>query len=105
MTDLVTACRSFLASEHYFDATPRQLAMLGVICDDAGPHHVSNVAAKLGVQKPAVTRAVDALANRGLVKRVRSDTDRREVFIFPTRTGDMLRKELAGIVPCMWSDG
>ena len=63
------------------DLSARQTAVLLTVYLAEGPHTVRALASALGVTKPAITRAVDALSSHDLVKRVRSEADRRDVFI------------------------
>jgi DNA-binding MarR family transcriptional regulator len=69
------------------DLSVRQLAILLAIYLDPPPHTVRGLAAKLGVTKPVVTRALDTLGKRELVTRRRDDTDRRNVVIQRTQQG------------------
>ncbi|HEX7856227.1 MAG TPA: MarR family transcriptional regulator [Sphingobium sp.] len=95
MADLVAACTAFIHSPRYFDATPHQLALLGIVCDQSGPHKVKDLARAMGVAKPVITRATTKLVDMGFVRRDRSDADKRDVFISPTDGGRALREELA----------
>lgn len=91
MADLAAAARRFVQSPAYSELTLRQLALLCVVADDEGPHHVRHLAKTLGVSKPVVTRAVHLLARRGLLKRQRRPDDRRDVVIAATEAGRDLR--------------
>jgi DNA-binding MarR family transcriptional regulator len=69
------------------DLTARQTAMMLTIYLEQGPHTVRGLAKKLGVGKPVIVRAIDALGDAGLLKRVPDPTDRRNVFIEGTDLG------------------
>lgn len=60
----------------------RQVAVLLTIRANPGMS-TGPIAAALGVRKPAVTRAVDRLAEMGLVKRAIEPSDRRMVRLMP----------------------
>jgi len=95
MADLAAAARRFVLSPEYQDLTVRQLALLCVVADDEGPHHVRHLAKTLGVSKPVVTRAVNHLSRCGLLGRQRRPEDRRDVVIALTDAGREFRKTLA----------
>jgi DNA-binding MarR family transcriptional regulator len=52
------------------------------------------VAARMIEQTPAITRLIDKLEAKGLVERVRSETDRRQVYCRISRSGLQLLAEL-----------
>ena len=70
------------------DLTSRALAILLVVRTMPGPHTVRGIAAHLAINKPAVTRNVDRLVERGLMKRAPDPTDRRSVLMTPTTEGN-----------------
>ena len=73
------------------DLSTRQLAILFTIYLDPPPHTVRGLAARLGVTKPVITRALDTMGEWGLVSRHRDETDRRNVLagaaFFPSLIG------------------
>ena len=69
------------------DFTFRQLSMLLTIYLEKPPHTVRALAARLGVTKPVVTRALDALGAIDLVARRRDEADRRNVIVQRTVKG------------------
>jgi DNA-binding MarR family transcriptional regulator len=69
------------------DLTARQLAVLMTVHLTEPPHTVRELSERLGTPKPAITRAVDALSDLGLVKRARDPLDRRNVFVVRTTKG------------------
>ena len=66
-----------LVHEGEFDFSLRQLAILFTIYLEEPPHTVRGLASKLKVTKPVITRALDTMGQRDLVKRRRDDDDRR----------------------------
>ena len=69
------------------DLSMRQAAILLSVYLDPPPHTVRGLAAQLGVTKPVITRALDAMGTLGLVARRRDEADRRNVFVAKTTTG------------------
>ncbi|MCK5941682.1 MAG: MarR family transcriptional regulator [Planctomycetes bacterium] len=53
-----------------------------------------DVAERMIERTPGVTRLIDRLEKKGLVRRERSSKDRRQVFCFLTETGERLLAEL-----------
>jgi DNA-binding MarR family transcriptional regulator len=77
------------------DLTARQTAMLLTIYLEQGPHTVRGLAKRLGVGKPAIVRAIDALSDAGLLTRTPDPADRRNVFIESTAQGALQLGEYA----------
>lgn len=69
------------------DLTNRQMALMLLVYLTPGPHTVRGLANVLGVSKPVITRALNTLGSLGYLRRVRDETDRRNVFIARTNTG------------------
>lgn len=69
------------------DLTNRQMAVLLVVSLDTSQHTIRGLASRLGIAKPAVTRAIDRLSQLDYVKRVDDKRDRRNVFVVPTTSG------------------
>ena len=69
------------------DLSMRQAAILFTIYLDPPPHTVRALAARLGVTKPVITRALDTMGEWGLVSRHRDESDRRNVLIRRTVEG------------------
>jgi DNA-binding MarR family transcriptional regulator len=80
------------------DLSQRQLGALLVCCLDAPPHTVGGLAAKLGISKPGISRAVDTLEHHELAKRAADIRDRRIVLVVPTASGRALVKKLGDIM-------
>lgn len=76
------------------DLTTRQMAvMLTVYCTPA-PHTVRGLAGELGVAKPVITRALDALSGLGFLRRRRDERDRRNVLVERTVKGAVYLSDL-----------
>jgi len=69
------------------DLSHRQMAILLTIYLDSPPHTVRGLAARLGVSKPVITRALDTMGSLKLVARHRDETDRRNVLVGRTVDG------------------
>ena len=69
------------------DLTNRQMALILLVYETPGPHTVRGLANILGVSKPVITRALNTLGALGYLRRVRDETDRRNVFVAKTSTG------------------
>jgi len=80
------------------DLTARQQAILMTVSLTRGPHTVRGLAGLLDIAKPAVTRALDTLTGQGLVKRVKDESDLRNVFIERTPQGAAYLRALAGMI-------
>ena len=84
------------AAEH--DPSPRQVTVLLTVYLEAPPHTVRGLAEKLGVTKPAITRALDTMGELGLVYRRRDDRDRRNVIAQRTVEGALYVERLADLI-------
>jgi DNA-binding MarR family transcriptional regulator len=69
------------------DLTNRQMALMLLVYLTPGPHTVRGLAERLGVSKPVITRALNTLGALGYLRRVRDESDRRNVFVAKTGTG------------------
>jgi DNA-binding MarR family transcriptional regulator len=69
------------------DLTTRQAAILLTIYLDPPPHTVRGLAARLGVSKPVITRALDTMGALKLVSRHRDERDKRNVLVKRTVEG------------------
>ena len=69
------------------DLTARQLGVMLTCYTEAEPQTVRGLAAQLDVSKPAITRALDRLAEFDLVRRKTDPLDRRSVLIQRTGPG------------------
>ncbi len=80
------------------DLSSRQTAVLLHVYLQAGPHSIKSLAEQLGISKPAVCRAVDALEKEKLAKRTPDRNDRRNVFIMTTAKGSAYLSKFADII-------
>ena len=69
------------------DLSMRQAAILLTVYLDPPPHTVRGLAARLGVSKPVITRALDTMGALKLVGRQRDEQDRRNVLVRRTVDG------------------
>lgn len=69
------------------DLSLRQTAILFTVYLEPPPHTVRGLAAKLGVSKPVITRALDTMGALKLVSRRRDELDRRNVLVRRTVEG------------------
>lgn len=76
-----------------FDLTPPQAFMLRAVLDQPG-RSLSELAAAMVVSRPTTTRALDGLERRGLVERIPSARDGRELAVQPTTAGSALHADL-----------
>jgi DNA-binding MarR family transcriptional regulator len=80
------------------DFTVRQLAILLTIYLENPPHTVRGLAKKLGVTKPVITRALDAMGKKEIVARRRDEKDRRNVIIQRTVKGSLTVERLGDLL-------
>ena len=80
------------------DLSLRQLAILLEIYLVPPPHTVRGLAAKLGVTKPVITRALDTMGEQGLVTRERDERDKRNVIIKRTVSGALYLEKLGDLI-------
>ena len=80
------------------DLSARQTAVLLNIYLMPSPHSIKLLSEELMISKPAICRAVDALENAKLVKRVRDKQDKRNVIIQRTVKGSVYLSEFADII-------
>jgi DNA-binding MarR family transcriptional regulator len=69
------------------DLSLRQMAILLTVYLEAPPHTVRDLARRLRVSKPVVTRALDTMGKLELLTRRRDDADRRNVLVQRTVRG------------------
>jgi DNA-binding MarR family transcriptional regulator len=80
------------------DLSARQTPILLSIYLDAPPHTVRGLAKKLGVTKPAITRALDTMGKMEIVSRKRDDVDRRNVVVQRTVKGALYVEKLGDMI-------
>ena len=80
------------------DLSLRQVSILLTIYLEAPPHTVRDLARKLGVSKPVITRALDSMGKLELVSRRRDEKDRRNVLVQRTVNGALYLERLADTI-------
>ena len=85
-----------LASEP--DLSTRQMSVLLTVYLEAPPHTVRDLARKLGVTKPVITRALDSMGKLELLSRRRDEKDRRNVLVQRTVKGALFLQRLADTI-------
>ena len=80
------------------DFTFRQMSVLMTIYLERPPHTVRAIAARLGVTKPVITRALDSLGAIDLVTRRRDEQDRRNVIVQRTVKGALFVEQLGDLL-------
>jgi DNA-binding MarR family transcriptional regulator len=80
------------------DLSVRQMTILLTVYMEAPPHTIRDLAAKLSVTKPVITRALDSMGKLGLVSRRRDEADRRNVLVQRTVKGALHLERLAALI-------
>jgi len=80
------------------DLSIRQISILLTIYLEAPPHTVRDLARKLGVSKPVITRALDTMGGYELVSRQRDEKDRRNVLVQRTVKGALYLERLSDTI-------
>lgn len=80
------------------DLSARQMAILLTVYLEMPPHTVRDLAKKLGVTKPAITRALDTMGAMKLLTRKRDEADRRNVIIQRTVEGALYLERLGDTI-------
>ena len=80
------------------DFTLRQLSILLTVYLEQPPHTVRGLAKKLGVTKPVITRALDAMGKQEIIARRRDEADRRNVIIQRTVKGALYVESLGDLI-------
>jgi len=80
------------------DLSLRQMSILLTVYLEAPPHTVRDLARKLGVSKPVVTRALDTMGKLGLLTRKRDEKDLRNVLVQRTVRGALYLERFADTV-------
>lgn len=97
----ITLLRDIALSEVRDDApdlTFRQVSILLTVYLEAPPHMIRSLAARLGVTKPVITRALDTMGALKLVERHRDPADKRNVLIKRTVSGALYVERLGDLV-------
>jgi DNA-binding MarR family transcriptional regulator len=80
------------------DLSARQITVLITVYLEPQPHTVRALAARLGVTKPVITRALDTMGRHGLVSRKRDPDDRRNVLVQRTVSGSLFLERLGDLI-------
>ena len=80
------------------DLSVRQISILLTIYLEAPPHTVRDLASKLNVSKPVITRALDSMGKLGIVSRRRDDEDKRNVLVQRTVKGALYLERLSDLI-------
>jgi DNA-binding MarR family transcriptional regulator len=80
------------------DLSARQITVLITVYLEPQPQTVRALAAKLGVTKPVITRALDTMGRHGLVSRKRDPKDRRNVLVRRTVNGALFLERLGDLI-------
>ena len=80
------------------DLSARQMAIMLTVYLSDGPHTVRGLTAELVISKPAVTRALDRLADLEFIARAKDPRDRRSVLINRTDTGEEFLNRFADLI-------
>ncbi len=80
------------------DLSSRQMAIMLAVYMTPAPHTVRGLAAGLKISKPAVTRALDALAKLAFVRRKPDPADKRSVLVERTVKGSVHLTDFADAI-------
>ena len=80
------------------DLTMRQAAILLSVYLEPPPHTVRGLAARLGVTKPVITRALDTMGELKLLSRHRDEQDKRNVLVKRTVEGALFVERLGDVI-------
>ncbi|GIF03930.1 MarR family winged helix-turn-helix transcriptional regulator [Actinoplanes siamensis] len=90
LAGLIQRRHAQICAEH--DLTPAQSLLLCTLKD--GPRRMADLAARLGMAKPALSQLIDRIESRGLVRRTTSEQDRRVVTLEATPEGKKIGRAL-----------
>ena len=80
------------------DLSARQMAVLIRVYIEPPPHTVRGLSAALGVSKPVISRALDTLGRRGLIRRTADERNKRSIVVQRTVKGSVALRELADAI-------
>ena len=80
------------------DLSARQLGVFLTCYTEREAQTVRALASRLNVSKPAITRALDRLAEFDLIRRKADPLDRRSVLVQRTEDGDLLLRAIRSIL-------
>ena len=81
-----------------YDLSARQMGILLTVYLKNPPHTVKSLSEELGISKPAICRAIDALSALELIKRKRDEADKRNVFVQRTLQGTHFLADFAEVI-------
>jgi DNA-binding MarR family transcriptional regulator len=87
-----------LVKDNEPDLSARQISVLLTVYLEAPPHTVRDLARKLGVTKPVITRALKSMGKFDLLSRRRDEKDRRNVLVQRTVKGALYLERLADVI-------
>ena len=87
-----------MVRSHDLDLSARQMAVLLRVYIEPPPHTVRGLSVALGVSKPAISRALDALGRRGLIRRAADETDKRSILVQRTVKGSVHLRDFADAI-------
>jgi len=94
--ELVDRMRSLYRELEQLTGAPISLHR-ALVCIGGDPGlQASQLAARLGMQRPAVSQILKSLTMRGWIERRRSDVDQRAIQIHPTAAGKQVLRATAG---------
>lgn len=73
--------------------TPSQAFMLRVILDKPGSYQ-NTLAKEMNITKPTASRGLDGLVSLGLIERVPSENDAREIEVHPTKKAKAMKDSI-----------
>lgn len=79
------------------DLTARQFALLLQVYLTPPPHTLRGLARELAMSKPAVSRALDTLGRRDLLRRKTDAADRRSLLVQRTVKGSVYLREFGDL--------
>ena len=80
------------------DLNVRQIAILLTIYLEPPPHTVRDLARKLNVTKPVITRALDTMSHMKLLERRPDERDRRSIVVRRTVEGTLYLEKLGDLI-------
>jgi DNA-binding MarR family transcriptional regulator len=87
------ASMAWLRSPKYVEMTFRQTALLSLLCDEPGRLWAGELARRLNLKKPVVSRIINAFCVAGLARRIPDCNNGRSV-VEPTVRGRSVRKAM-----------
>ncbi len=81
-----------------YDLSQRQMGVLLRVYMTPPPHTIRSLAETLIISKPAICRAVDALAALDLIRRKKDDDDKRNILLQRTINGSVFLRDFADLI-------